>query len=76
MLPLLPPRTYHPVIHIKKNFINKNAVAVITGEPKKPRHFCVDTRHGDKYLLEPSGLFPKYIKKKVSFIKLYWKYYS
>ncbi|TRZ24928.1 hypothetical protein HGM15179_002149 [Zosterops borbonicus] len=64
LLPLLPPRTYHPVIHIKKNFIHKNAVAVITGEPKKPRHFCVDTRHGDKYLLEPSGLFPKYIKKK------------
>ncbi|NXX29742.1 ENKUR protein, partial [Nicator chloris] len=60
----LPPRTYHPVIHIKKNFINKNAVAVIKGEPKKPRHFCVDTRQGDKYLLEPSGLFPKYIKKK------------
>ncbi|NWH84251.1 ENKUR protein, partial [Aegithalos caudatus] len=64
LLPLLPPRTYHPVIHIKKNFINKNAVAVIKGEPKKPRHFCVDTRQGDKYLLEPSGLFPKYIKKK------------
>ncbi|NWU40106.1 ENKUR protein, partial [Hylia prasina] len=64
LLPLLPPRTYHPVVHIKKNFINKNAVAVITGEPKKPRHFCVDTRQGDKYLLEPSGLYPKYIKKK------------
>ncbi|NWZ70408.1 ENKUR protein, partial [Acrocephalus arundinaceus] len=64
LLPLLPPRTYHPVIHIKKNFINKNAVAVIKGEPKKPRHFCVDTRQGDKYLLEPSGLFPKYIQKK------------
>ncbi|NXK57672.1 ENKUR protein, partial [Sylvietta virens] len=64
LLPLLPPRTYHPVIHIKKNFINKNAVAVIKGEPTKPRHFCVDTRQGDKYLLEPSGLFPKYIKKK------------
>ncbi|NXR68683.1 ENKUR protein, partial [Rhadina sibilatrix] len=64
LLPLLPPRTYHPIIHIKKNFINKNAVAVIRGEPKKPRHFCVDTRQGDKYLLEPSGLFPKYSKKK------------
>ncbi|XP_039922584.1 enkurin [Hirundo rustica] len=64
LLPLLPPRTYHPVVHIKKNFINKNAVAVITREPKKPRHFCVDTRQGDKYLLEPSGLFPKYIKKR------------
>ncbi|XP_063270022.1 enkurin [Prinia subflava] len=64
LLPLVPPRTYHPVIHINKNFIHKNAVAVITGEPKKPRHFCVDTRHGDKYLLEPSGLYPKYIQKK------------
>ncbi|NXH46240.1 ENKUR protein, partial [Dicaeum eximium] len=65
LLPLsVPPRTYHPITHITKNFINKNAVAVITGEPKKPRHFCVDTRQGDKYLLEPSGLFPKYIKKK------------
>ncbi|NXD25142.1 ENKUR protein, partial [Spelaeornis formosus] len=64
-LPLsVPRRTYHPVIRIKKNFINKNAVAVITREPKKPQHFCVDTRQGDKYLLEPSGLFPKYIKKK------------
>ncbi|NWS24394.1 ENKUR protein, partial [Polioptila caerulea] len=60
----VPGRTYQPVIRIKKNFINKNAVAVITGKPKKPRHFCVDTRQGDKYLLEPSGLFPKYIKKK------------
>ncbi|NXC11344.1 ENKUR protein, partial [Orthonyx spaldingii] len=64
-LPLsVPQRTYRPVIQIKKNFIKKNAVAVITGEPKKPRPFCVDTRQGDKYLLEPSGLVPKYIKKK------------
>ncbi|XP_037982622.1 enkurin [Motacilla alba alba] len=65
LLPLsVPPRTYHPVTRVKKNFINKNAVAVMTREPKKPRHFCVDTRQGDKYLLEPSGLYPKYIKKK------------
>ncbi|NXE87415.1 ENKUR protein, partial [Menura novaehollandiae] len=60
----VPRRTYRPVTRIKKNFINKNAVAVITGVPKKPRPFCVDTRQGDKYLLEPSGLVPKYIKKK------------
>ncbi|NXY09285.1 ENKUR protein, partial [Pteruthius melanotis] len=60
----VPQRTYHPVIRIKKNFINKNAVAVIKGVPKKPRPFCVDTRQGDKYPLEPSGLVPKYIKKK------------
>uniref|UniRef100_A0A803V5U3 Enkurin, TRPC channel interacting protein n=1 Tax=Ficedula albicollis TaxID=59894 RepID=A0A803V5U3_FICAL len=65
LLPLsVPGRTYHPVIRIKKNFIYKNAVAVIRGKPKNPRHFCVDTRQGDKYLLEPSGLFPKYIRKK------------
>ncbi|NXR23185.1 ENKUR protein, partial [Cinclus mexicanus] len=65
LLPLsVPQRTYHPVIHIKQNFINKNALAVIRGEPKKPRHFCVDTRQGDKYLLEPSGLLPKYIRRK------------
>ncbi|NWX25688.1 ENKUR protein, partial [Notiomystis cincta] len=64
-LPLsVPRRTYHPVTRIEKNFINKNAIAVIKGVPKKPRHFCVDTSQGDKYLLEPSGLFPKYIKKK------------
>ncbi|NXO16746.1 ENKUR protein, partial [Oriolus oriolus] len=60
----VPQRTYRPVIRIKKNFINKNAVAVIRGVPKKPRPFCVDTRQGDKYPLEPSGLVPKYIKKK------------
>ncbi|NXF00623.1 ENKUR protein, partial [Smithornis capensis] len=60
----VPGRTYRPVIRIKKNFINRNAVAVITGVPKKPQPFCVDTRQGDKYLLEPSGLCPKYIKKK------------
>ncbi|NXH36107.1 ENKUR protein, partial [Myiagra hebetior] len=65
LLPLsVPQRTYHPVIRVKKNFINKNAVAVIRGVPKKPRPFCVDTRQGDKYPLEPSGLVPKYIKKK------------
>ncbi|NXI03927.1 ENKUR protein, partial [Pachycephala philippinensis] len=60
----VPQRTYRPVIRIKKNFINKNAVAVIRGVPKKPQPFCVDTRQGDKYPLEPSGLVPKYIKKK------------
>ncbi|XP_017672588.1 PREDICTED: enkurin isoform X1 [Lepidothrix coronata] len=60
----VPRRTYRPVIRIKKNFISRNALAVIRGVPKKPRHFCVDSRQGDKYLLEPSGLVPKYIKKK------------
>lgn len=68
----VPRRTDHPVMGIqsKKNFINTNAVAAITGLPKKPQPISVDRRQGDKYLLETSGLVPKYIKKKVSFIKL------
>ncbi|POI22872.1 hypothetical protein CIB84_013380 [Bambusicola thoracicus] len=51
-------------IQSKKNFIKTNAVAAITGLPKKPQHIYVDRRQGDKYLLETSGLVPKYIKKK------------
>ncbi|NXF36156.1 ENKUR protein, partial [Nyctibius bracteatus] len=62
----VPRRTDHPVMGIqnKTNFIKTNAVAAITGLPKKPQPICVDTRQGDKYLLETSGLVPKYIKKK------------
>ncbi|XP_071591107.1 enkurin [Heliangelus exortis] len=62
----VPRRTDHPVmgIHSKKNFINTNAVAAITRLPKKPQPLYVDSRQGDKYLLETSGLVPKYIKKK------------
>ncbi|XP_013027492.2 enkurin [Anser cygnoides] len=62
----VPLRTDHPVMGIqsKKNFINTNAVAAITGLPKKPQPIYVDRRQGDKYLLETSGLVPKYIKKK------------
>ncbi|NXN41809.1 ENKUR protein, partial [Rhinoptilus africanus] len=62
----VPRRTDHPVIGIqsKKNFINTNAVAAITALPKKPQPIYVDSRQGDKYLLETSGLVPKYIKKK------------
>ncbi|NXF97298.1 ENKUR protein, partial [Eubucco bourcierii] len=62
----VPRRTDHPVMGIqsKKNFINTNAVAAIKALPKKPQPICVDRRQGDKYLLETSGLVPKYIKKK------------
>ncbi|XP_061207420.1 enkurin [Neopsephotus bourkii] len=62
----VPRRTDRPVMGIqsKKNFINTNAVAVIKGLPKKPQPIYVDRRQGDKYLLETSGLLPKYIKKK------------
>ncbi|KAM9387518.1 enkurin [Phaethornis superciliosus] len=62
----VPRRTDHPVMGIqsKRNFINTNAVAAITRLPKKPQPIYVDSRQGDKYLLETSGLVPKYIKKK------------
>ncbi|NXL88620.1 ENKUR protein, partial [Alectura lathami] len=62
----VPRRTDHPVMGIqsKKNFINSNATAAITGLPKKPQPIHVDRRQGDKYLLETSGLVPKYTKKK------------
>ncbi|KAM6134398.1 enkurin [Pterocles gutturalis] len=62
----VPRRTDRPVMGIqsKNNFINTNAVAAITGLPKKPQPIYVDRRQGDKYLLETSGLVPKYIKKK------------
>ncbi|NWR71832.1 ENKUR protein, partial [Centropus unirufus] len=62
----VPPRTTRPVMGIqsKKNFINMNAVAAVTASPKKPQPLLVDRRQGDKYLLETSGLVPKYIKKK------------
>ncbi|XP_015708753.1 enkurin [Coturnix japonica] len=62
----VPRRTDRPVMGLqsKKNFIKANAVAAIKGLPKKPQHIYVDRRQGDKYLLEPSGLVPKYTKKK------------
>ncbi|NXY84602.1 ENKUR protein, partial [Alcedo cyanopectus] len=62
----VPRRTEHPVMGVrsKKNFINTNVVSAIKGSPKKPQPICVDTRQGDKYLLETSGLAPKYINKK------------
>ncbi|XP_065587649.1 enkurin [Cyrtonyx montezumae] len=62
----VPRRTDRPVMGIqsKKNFIKTNAVAAIKGLPKKPQHIYVDRRQGDKYLLDTSGLVPKYMKKK------------
>ncbi|KFP30392.1 Enkurin, partial [Colius striatus] len=62
----VPRRTDHPVMGIKsnKNFITANAVAAITGMPKKAQPMYVDRRQGEKYLLETSGLVPKYIFKK------------
>lgn len=65
--PPVPLRTDHPVMGIQsgKNFINTNAADVIMGVAKKPKPIYVDKRIGDKHDLETSGLFPKYINKKV-----------
>ncbi|CAM4521108.1 unnamed protein product [Lepidochelys olivacea] len=65
-IPSVPHVTDHPLMGIqsKKNFINTNAADVIMGVAKKPQPICVDTRQGHKYLLETSGLVPKYINKK------------
>lgn len=55
-----------PLLGIKtnKNFISQNAVDTIMTVPKKPENNVVDTRHGSKFPLYPSGLAPVYIKKK------------
>lgn len=49
----------------EKNFIQLNALEVVMAVPKQPEKNRVDDRHGDKFLLENSGLIPKYLKKKV-----------
>jgi len=51
----------------KKNFISQNAVDTIMSVPKNPEKNLVDTRKGDKFPLDPSGLAPVYVKKKVSY---------
>ena len=51
-------------IKSNKNFITTNAVENIMSVPKKPAANFADTRGGSTHPLEPSGLTPKYIKKK------------
>jgi len=48
----------------KKDFIVSNAVDNINSIPGNPHRIYVDTRIGDKNLLDPSGLVPKYVAKK------------
>ena len=50
----------------EKNFVQTNALDVVMTVPKKPERNIVDARHGDKYPIDPSGLTPKYVFKKVS----------
>lgn len=49
----------------EKNFIQTNALDVVMTVPKKPEKNIVDDRFGDKYPIDPSGLAPKYVLKKV-----------
>ncbi|XP_020657183.3 enkurin isoform X1 [Pogona vitticeps] len=62
----VPKVTDHPVMGVQctRNFISTNAANVIMGVAKKPQQACVDRRQGDKFLLETSGLVPRYLKKK------------
>ncbi|XP_032093336.1 enkurin isoform X1 [Thamnophis elegans] len=62
----VPKRTDHPVMGVQctRNFINTNASNAIVAVPKKPLPVYVDRRQGDRFLLETSGLVPKYLKKK------------
>lgn len=64
--PAVPRHAEKPVMGLKtnKNFITNNAVENIMSVPKKPAANFVDTRDGKKHELEPSGLVPKYIRKR------------
>ena len=64
--PPVPKHTEKPVMGLKsnKNFITNNAVENIMSVPKKPAAKFVDTKDGKTNNLEPSGLVPKYLKKK------------
>jgi hypothetical protein len=55
-----------PLLGVKtsKNFVSQNAVDAIMAVPKRPEKNVVDTRRGDKFPLDPSGLAPVYIKKR------------
>ncbi|XP_076827360.1 enkurin [Brachyhypopomus gauderio] len=64
--PHVPAKTEAPLmgIHTKKNFVKSNAIGNIMAVPPLPRPAYVHTVHGDKELLDNSGLVPKYIRKK------------
>lgn len=66
--PDVPKKEDQPLMGLKttKNFITTNAVQNITSVPKRPEKIYVDTKKGDKNYLEPSGMEPVYVHKKVS----------
>lgn len=64
--PPVPTRTEQPILGVQtnKSFIKTNVAEAVMAVPKKPQPIYVDTKKGDKHLLETSGLVPKYIKRK------------
>lgn len=64
--PGVPRHNEQPLLGLKttKNFVSQNAVDAIMTVPRKPEKNCVDSRKGNKFNLEPSGMTPVYIKKK------------
>ncbi|XP_078272279.1 enkurin isoform X3 [Rhinoraja longicauda] len=48
----------------KKNFVETNIADVKVSVPRKPVPIYVDTRRGNKNLLEPSGLLPTLLHRK------------
>ncbi len=52
-------------VRTEKNFVQTNALDVVMTVPKKPERNIVDDRFGDKFSIDPSGLTPKYMLKKV-----------
>lgn len=64
--PEVPAKQDQPLMGLKttKNFITTNAVNAITSVPRRPDKIYVDTKKGDKNLLEPSGMEPVFIHKK------------
>lgn len=52
-------------LHTKKNFVEANIAEVKMSVPKKPVPIYVDTKRGNRNLLEPSGLLPTLLHRKV-----------
>lgn len=58
-------------IHTKKDFVKTNAIESIMAIPRKPQPTYVDTKKGDKHLMENSGLVPKYLRKRVCLFRFF-----
>ncbi|CAF1013755.1 unnamed protein product [Didymodactylos carnosus] len=64
--PAVPTKNDIPKMGVKteKNFIQSNALDAVMAVPRKPERNLVDDRFGDNFPVDPSGLVPKYLKKK------------